>query len=179
MRQDSGSGNVSPRKRLWTPWRMGFIRGPKPAECIFCAKAGERDDRKNHVLFRGAHSFILLNAYPYAAGHLMIAPYRHVGTLEVLPAEVTSEMMELAKRSIGALRQSHRSESFNVGVNIGEPAGAGIADHVHLHVVPRWVGDSNFMPVLGDVRLIPETLDETYAKLLSVGLGGPASPAPG
>lgn len=170
--------NAPSRKRLWTPWRMAFIRGPKPPECIFCAKARERDDRRNYVLYRGAHSFILLNAYPYAAGHLMIAPYQHTGTLEELPEAVTSEMMELAKRSIVALRQSHRSESFNVGVNIGAPAGAGIADHVHMHVVPRWVGDSNFMPVLGDVRLIPETLDETYAKLLSAGIGHIEEPSP-
>ena len=149
---------------------MAFIGGPKAPDCIFCAKAREREDEKNFVLFRGQHSFILLNAYPYAAGHLMVAPYQHIGTLEALPEEVTSEMMELAKRSISALRQSHRSESFNVGVNIGAPAGAGIADHVHMHVVPRWVGDSNFMPVLGDVRLIPETLEESYAKLLAVGI---------
>jgi len=152
---------------------MAFIRSPRSPECIFCSKAHDRDDRKNYVLFRGKYSFILLNAYPYAAGHLMIAPYQHVGTLESLPGEVTAEMMELTKRSLAALRQSHRSEAFNVGVNIGAPAGAGIVDHVHMHVVPRWVGDSNFMPVLGDVRLIPETLDETYAKLQSAGIGSP------
>jgi ATP adenylyltransferase len=149
---------------------MAFISGPKAPDCIFCAKASQREDEKNFVLFRGQYSFILLNAYPYAAGHLMVAPYQHIATLEALPEKVTSEMMELAKRSLSALRQSHRSESFNVGVNIGAPAGAGIADHVHMHVVPRWVGDSNFMPVLGDVRLIPETLEQTYAKLLSAGI---------
>ncbi|HEX5417461.1 MAG TPA: HIT domain-containing protein [Chloroflexota bacterium] len=163
---------------MWTPWRIAFIRGPKAPECIFCAKARERDDQKNYVVFRGAHSFVLLNTYPYAAGHLMIAPYQHIGSLEELPAEVTTEIMELAKRSMRALRQSHRAEAFNVGANIGAPAGAGIADHVHLHVVPRWVGDSNFMPVVGDVRLIPETLDETYTKLLSSGFGQSTQSAP-
>ena len=150
---------------------MGFIGGPKPSECIFCAKAREREDRKNLVVYRGTHSFVLLNAYPYSAGHVMIAPYQHVGSLEGLSPEATTEMMELVKRALATLRRSHRAESFNVGVNIGAPAGAGIADHVHMHVVPRWSGDSNFMPVLGDVRLIPEVLDETYDKLQNAGFG--------
>lgn len=163
------------KKRLWTPWRMPFIIGPKPAQCIFCAKARERDDRTNFVLQRGQHCFVLLNAYPYAAGHLMIAPYQHTGTVEELPCQATTEMMEFVKRSLGILRRSHRAESFNVGVNIGAPAGAGIADHVHMHVVPRWTGDSNFMPVLGDVRLIPEVLHDTYEKLLAAGFADSSS----
>jgi ATP adenylyltransferase len=160
-------GNVG---RLWTPWRLAFIRGEKSPSCVFCEKARERDDRKNFVLYRGAHNFILLNAYPYAAGHLMIAPYEHRGSLVDLSTETTADMMELAKRSVRALRQAYRTDSFNVGMNLGAAAGAGIADHVHLHVVPRWVGDSNFMPVLGDVRLIPETLEITYDRLLDAGI---------
>lgn len=156
--------------RLWTPWRLPFIRGAKATECFLCAKARANADRANHVLYRGTHAFILLNAYPYAAGHLLIAPYEHQGALEGLSSEVTAELMELTKRAIGALRQAQRTESFNVGMNLGTAAGAGVADHLHLHVVPRWVGDSNFMPVLGDVRLIPETLDQTYERLVEAGI---------
>lgn len=156
--------------RLWTPWRMAFIQGDKPSECIFCAKARATRDRENYVLYRGKHNFILLNAYPYTAGHLMIAPYEHRGSLEDLAPEVTAELMGLTKRALRALRKAERTDSFNVGVNIGAPAGAGIADHVHLHVVPRWAGDSNFMPVVGDTRLIPETLDSTYEKLIQAGI---------
>jgi ATP adenylyltransferase len=149
---------------------MAFIRGEKPRVCIFCMKARDNDDRRNFVLDRGQHCFSLLNTFPYAAGHVMIAPYEHEGTPEKLSNETTAEMMELAKRAIGALRVAEKSAAFNVGMNIGEAAGAGFADHIHLHVVPRWNGDSNFLPVLGDVRLIPETLEDTYDKLLAAGI---------
>jgi ATP adenylyltransferase len=152
---------------------MAFIRGEKPVECIFCSKARENDDRRNYVLFRGRHNFILLNAYPYTTGHLMIAPYAHVGSLEDLPSDTTAELMDLTKRALRSLRVAERASAFNVGVNVGAAAGAGIADHVHLHVVPRWQGDSNFMPVLGDVRLIPETLDVTFDKLIEAGIQAP------
>jgi ATP adenylyltransferase len=161
-------------KLLWTPWRLDFIRGPKPDECIFCRKARERDDRANFVLTRGRRGFALLNTYPYTSGHLMIAPYAHSASLGELDAETTSEMMELAKRAIKALQTAYSTESFNVGMNLGAAAGAGIADHLHLHVVPRWPGDSNFMPVLGDTRLIPETLDLTYDRLLEAGIADDA-----
>jgi ATP adenylyltransferase len=157
-------------KLLWTPWRLDFIRGPKPQECIFCRKASERNDQANFVLTRGRRSFVLLNTYPYTSGHLMIAPYAHSARLGDLDVETTSEMMELAKRSISALQASYNTDSFNVGMNLGVAAGAGIADHLHLHVVPRWQGDSNFLPVLGDTRLIPETLDSTYDRLLQAGI---------
>jgi len=149
---------------------MAFIQSEKNPDCIFCAKGRECDDRRNFVLFRGKQNFILLNAYPYAAGHLMIAPYAHLGSLVDLRSETTAEMMDLAKRSVRALRRAYRTESFNVGMNLGAAAGAGITDHVHLHVVPRWVGDNNFMPVLGDTRLIPETLEATYNRLLAAGI---------
>ena len=158
-------------KRLWTPWRMAFIQGEKPPECIFCSKPNERNDRENFILYRGRHNFIILNAYPYTSGHLMIVPYNHVATIEELESEVTSEMMDLAKRAIAALRKAERPEALNVGMNIGKAAGAGIADHVHLHVVPRWSGDNNFMPVVGDARLLPETLATTYDKLIAAGIG--------
>jgi ATP adenylyltransferase len=144
---------------------MAFIQGEKSTGCFFCQKARDRDDRANHVVLRGTHGFVLLNAYPYATGHLLIAPYDHVSELDLLPAAVTGEMMELTKRSIRALRRAVRADSYNVGMNLGAVAGAGVADHLHLHVVPRWVGDSNFMSVVGDVRLIPEALDTTWEKL--------------
>jgi ATP adenylyltransferase len=155
---------------------MAFIRGEKAAECIFCQKARDNDDRRNYVVARGNYNFVLLNAYPYTSGHLMIAPYAHRDSLEALDGATTAEMMELAKRATASLRSAYRTSSFNIGLNVGAAAGAGIADHVHLHVVPRWPGDSNFMPVLGDTRLIPETLDTTYQRLLDAGI---AAPPPG
>ena len=157
-------------KLLWTPWRMAFIQGEKRRECIFCTMPLEKNDRANYILHRARHNFVILNAYPYTTGHLMVVPYAHVATIEDLSPDVSAEMMGLAKRAIGVLRRAEKAQSFNVGINIGRPAGAGIADHVHLHVVPRWEGDSNFMPVVGDTRLIPETLDVTYQKLLDAGI---------
>ena len=156
--------------RLWTPWRMAFIQGEKPTGCIFCTKLKENRDRANYILYRGQHNFIILNAYPYTSGHLMIVPFAHVPSLEDLGAAVTAEMMELTKRSLAALRKAEKPEGFNVGMNIGQAAGAGIADHVHLHVVPRWAGDNNFMPVIGNARLLPEVLESTYDKLIAAGI---------
>jgi ATP adenylyltransferase len=158
-------------KRLWTPWRIAFIRGEKSRECIFCQKARETNDRGNFVLVRGRHNFALLNAYPYTSGHLMIAPFQHTADLVGLDPETSAELMEMTKRAIKALRVAYRTDSFNVGMNLGEAAGAGIADHLHLHVVPRWQGDSNFMPVIGDTRLIPETLETSYERLIQAGIG--------
>jgi ATP adenylyltransferase len=117
------------------------------------------------VLARGQRNFVLLNTFPYTSGHLMIAPYEHTADITSLDVDTTAEMMELTKRSVKALREAYRTESFNVGLNLGAAAGAGIADHLHLHVVPRWQGDSNFMPVVGDTRLIPESLETTYERL--------------
>ena len=159
-------------ERLWTPWRMPFIQGEKPSACIFCAKPSENRDRENYILCRERHNFIILNAFPYTSGHLMIVPYRHVSTVEDLDSEVTAEMMDLSKRALAALRKAERPEAFNVGMNIGRSAGAGIADHVHLHVVPRWAGDNNFMPVIGNARLLPEVLASTYEKLIAAGIRG-------
>ena len=161
--------------RLWTPWRMAYIKGPKPKDegCIFCEKVKEADDAKNYILYRGKLGYLMLNLYPYANGHMMAIPYRHVANLDELTVEETSEMMQLAQRGIRALRCLMRPEGFNVGINMGKIAGAGVADHVHLHVVPRWAGDTNFMPVLADVRLIPELLEQTYQGLLDVGIADP------
>jgi ATP adenylyltransferase len=149
---------------------MGFIMGEKPKECIFCLKPAETRDRENFILYRGRRAFIILNAYPYNNGHLLIVPYDHVASLEDLDAETSAELMALVQRGIRALRALMSPNGFNVGANIGQSAGAGIADHGHIHVVPRWTGDTNFMPVVGSVRMIPELLETTYDKLLAAGI---------
>lgn len=158
-------------KQLWTPWRMAFIRAPKdkPGVCIFCEKldAPRAHDRANLVLLRGKRAFMLLNLYPYSNGHLMVAPREHTGELESLNSKTQQEMMALVSQGIRALRRAMNPQGFNIGINMGKVAGAGVVDHVHMHVVPRWNGDSNFMPVLSEVRLIPELLLETYDHLLA------------
>jgi ATP adenylyltransferase len=158
-------------KRLWTPWRMAYLKAPKASKergCIFCNKMRARrsKDRDNLVVLRGERAFVVLNLYPYTNGHLMIAPYQHTGELESLDGETLKEMMLLVGASIRALRQMMNPQGFNVGINLGSVAGAGVADHIHIHVVPRWGGDTNFMPVLADVRMIPELLPQTYDKLI-------------
>ena len=144
---------------------MAFIQGEKPEGCFFCAKGRDSNDRANHVLRRGTYCFALLNAYPYAAGHVLIAPYDHLARLEDLAPDAATEMIVLAQKTIVALRQAEKAANFNLGMNLGPAAGAGVADHIHLHVVPRYAGDNNFIPVIGDSRLIPETLDTSYEKL--------------
>jgi ATP adenylyltransferase len=150
---------------LWAPWRIEYITGPKDGECIFCV-AGSRDpDAKDgpgeRPLDRGSACFTLLNTYPYAPGHVMVAPYRHVAALEELDEREHLELMSLASRAIRAMRAAMNPDGFNVGLNLGKVAGAGIADHLHLHVVPRWEGDTNFMPLIGDTHVIPQALDAT------------------
>lgn len=152
-------------KRLWSPWRMAYLTEERPQGCIFCIKAAEDRDEENLIVCRGERAFVMLNRYPYNAGHLMVIPYAHVASLEDLPAEALTEMMLLVNRSLAALRRAMSPEAFNVGANLGHAAGAGIADHVHLHIVPRWEGDTNFMPVLADVRVVPEFLSDTYRKI--------------
>ncbi len=157
-------------KRLWTPWRMPYLKGNKQSQekgCIFCNKvrADKRSDRKNLLLLRGERAFIVLNLYPYSNGHLMVAPYEHTGELEALDGETLKEMMLLVARAIRAMRRMMKPQGFNVGANLGRVAGAGVDDHVHIHIVPRWGGDTNFMPVLAETRMIPELLPQTYAGL--------------
>ncbi len=154
-------------KRLWAPWRLRYILGKKPKECLFCVKAKESKDRENYILYRGRRCFIMLNIYPYNNGHLMIAPYRHVASLEDLDEETLTELMVLLNKSLRLLRQVMDPHGFNIGINLGKAAGAGIVEHVHIHVVPRWKGDTNFMPVLAETKVIPELLDETYEKLMA------------
>lgn len=153
---------------LWAPWRMQYILGPKTNGCILCEKAKEPggEDTRNLILARGPFTYVLMNIYPYNSGHLMIAPYRHLASLEKLSPEERAEMMTWASNSERILREAFHAMGFNIGVNVGRVAGAGIDDHVHMHVVPRWNGDTNFMPVLGETKVIPEHLEETYARLL-------------
>jgi ATP adenylyltransferase len=155
-------------KRLWTPWRMAYLTGthqPNPQSvCIFCAKITAPDESE-HVLCRGQFAYVTLNRYPYNNGHLMILPYAHVASLEDLDPPTLTELMLLSNRGLAALRKAYRPDGFNIGVNLGQAAGAGIAEHVHIHIVPRWNADTNFMPIVGETRVIPETLDQTYARL--------------
>jgi ATP adenylyltransferase len=137
-------------------------------ECVFCIKLAEDRDAENYVVWRGAHCAIVLNLYPYNNGHLMIIPYTHVPSLEDLPVETQTEMMTTVSKSLRLLRRAMQPQGFNVGANIGRAAGAGIRSHVHVHIVPRWEGDTNFMPVLAETRVIPEWLDDTYANLKAV-----------
>ena len=157
-------------ERLWSPWRMEYIlrgEGEDGGGCLFCdlAAAGRDQDEANHLLARGRLSFVLLNAFPYNPGHLMVAPYRHVGDFEELTADELAELMAFAGRAIRALREESGPHGYNLGMNLGQVAGAGIADHLHLHLVPRWGGDTNFMPVVGQTKVLPELLAETDRRL--------------
>ncbi len=160
--------------RLWTPWRYQYISGAageKTADdgCVLCALArDEGSDEQNFVLHRAAHNYVVLNLYPYTSGHLMIVPYRHEAALDALDKEMTDELMDLAKRAQTALREAYRPEGFNLGMNLGRVAGAGVAGHVHLHAMPRWAGDANFMSVVGETRVLPEDLPTTYTKLRAI-----------
>ncbi len=156
--------------RLWSPWRSEYIASgnadSESRDCVFCAiEKNHQDDATNFVVHRALHSFIVLNLYPYTSGHLLIVPNEHLGELELAPKEVTDEMMDLTKRSQSALREVYRPEAFNVGMNLGRAAGAGIADHIHIHILPRWKGDTNFMTSVGATRVLPEDLATTYQKL--------------
>jgi ATP adenylyltransferase len=152
-------------RQLWAPWRMTYVGGAAKPGCIFCVKASESKDEENLILIRGQTCFALMNLFPYNSGHLMIAPYAHVPSIQQMSVQSLTEMMTLAQRLLGALQQALGPQGFNLGINQGEVAGAGIADHAHLHIVPRWSGDTNFMPVLADVKVMPEFLESTYHKI--------------
>jgi ATP adenylyltransferase len=146
---------------------MQYIQGPKAVGgCVLCAEASRERDEERFILYRGKWSFILLNLYPYNNGHIMVVPYEHTADLNELPVETLSEIMVLVRKSVNALNEAFAPAGFNIGMNLGRIAGAGIDDHVHMHVVPRWPGDTNFMPVLANTRTIPELLSETYERLL-------------
>ena len=152
-------------ERLWAPWRLDYITRPKPESCIFCEKPLLGDDRAAYIVHRGEHAFVILNAFPYNNGHVMVAPFAHLADLEELPPDTLHEMMDLAQLCARAIKQVFRPDGLNLGLNLGAAAGAGIKDHLHLHVVPRWHGDTNFMPVIGDVRVIPQSLDQSFTAL--------------
>jgi ATP adenylyltransferase len=152
-------------RQLWAPWRLEYIQGADEQEgCVFCLAPG-RDDEAGLVVHRGEHAFVLLNRYPYASGHLMVAPYRHEGAFDGLRPDEALEIHQLAATAVGVLQDVMAPQGFNLGWNLGRVAGAGIVDHVHQHLVPRWGGDTNFMPVLADVKVMPEALEATRRKL--------------
>ncbi len=154
--------------RLWAPWRLSYVTAASdpPSECIFCdASAGRNDDL---LLWRGRYCFIILNLYPYNNGHLMVVPNRHLSALEALAGEEQAEMMTFARLSEMALNEAYRPHGINVGINLGKAAGAGIENHLHMHFVPRWSGDTNFMTAVADTRVLPEELAATVARLRPV-----------
>lgn len=154
--------------KLWAPWRMQYIGALPEGGCIFCDKPKQQNDAENLVLYRSERAFVMMNAFPYNNGHLLIAPYKHVPNILGLDDEDMLDMMRLTKICTQVLEKISYPHGFNIGINIGQVAGAGIADHIHLHVVPRWLGDTNFMPVVGETKVLPEALADTYAKLQSV-----------
>jgi ATP adenylyltransferase len=161
---------------LWAPWRIEYILSPKSGECIFCKAAAGEEPEARWVVDRGEHCLTVLNAYPYGPGHALVAPSRHVAELEDLTSEEMLDVMTLARRAVAAQRKAMTPDGFNIGINLGRVAGAGIADHIHIHVVPRWEGDTSFMPVLDDTRVIPQALDATKEALVEALKGiGPSS----
>lgn len=150
---------------LWTPWRYTYVSGAdKSVGCVFC-DAPKEDDRKALIVHRGEHCYVILNRYPYTPGHVMIVPYEHLDELRKLPVEAANEMMALSQRMETVLRELYRPDGINLGMNIGKAAGAGIAGHIHMHVLPRWVADANFISVVGETRVLPETLEVTWGKI--------------
>jgi ATP adenylyltransferase len=153
-------------ERLWAPWRLQYVEKERPEGCIFCDKPKLGDDRAAHLVYRGESAYVMLNTFPYNNGHIMVAPYAHLSALEDLPPETLHEMMDLAQQCVRAFKLVFNPDGVNLGFNLGAAAGAGIKDHLHMHLVPRWTGDTNFMPVIADVRVIPQSLDQTYEALL-------------
>ena len=154
-------------QRIWAPWRLRYVKDAKHSdECVFCAKPEAGDDRDALIVHRGERCFVILNLFPYTNGHLMVAPFKHVGRLQDIDPAITAEMMALAQTAIVALEDRYAPHGYNVGFNQGRVAGAGVEHHIHMHVVPRWGGDTNFMPVLGDTRVMPQSLEDSYAALL-------------
>jgi len=147
---------------IWAPWREEFILGKKEKGCIFCRRLKRKKDKADLILYRGGKNFVIMNLYPYTSGHLMVVPYRHIGALSDLTPEESAEMMGLAARAMGGMKQTLRPDGFNLGINLGRAAGAGVEGHLHLHVVPRWAGDTNFMPAVGKTRVFSVGLQKTY-----------------
>ena len=155
-------------KRLWAPWRLEYVQSAEEQTgCVFCDAAAGPDEERL-VVHRGEHAFVLLNKFPYASGHLMIAPYAHTGRFGDVSDDEALEVHKLAAAALGVLDEAMHPQGYNLGWNLGRVAGAGVVDHVHIHVVPRWAGDTNFMPVLADVKVIPQALEDTRTKLAAV-----------
>ena len=155
-------------ERIWAPWRLEYVKDAAKDvedECIFCAKPADEDDQANLIVHRGGRCFVILNKYPYTNGHLMVAPFEHLATIQELDAATVGELMALAQRAMSVLEDEYSPHGYNVGFNQGRVAGAGVEHHIHLHVVPRWGGDTNFMPVIADTRVMAQTLEQTYAAL--------------
>ena len=152
-------------EQIWAPWRIEYIERPKESGCILCQKPKEDNDEANFILYRGQNNFIILNAFPYTPGHLMVAPYRHIANLQELTDDEVKEHLDIVKKAVKLLTEALKPAGFNIGLNIGKIAGAGIECHIHTHIVPRWQGDVNFMPVLSNTRVISEALAATYEKL--------------
>ena len=151
---------------LWTPWRYTYLAtAGKAPSCVFCDLQRSDDDRTALIVHRAKYNFIILNAYPYTSGHSMVVPYQHIGRLSELAAAAATEMMELVQRLEVVLYEVYQSDGVNLGMNVGKAAGAGVAGHIHMHVLPRWIADSNFMTVIGEARVLPELLEETYLRL--------------
>lgn len=151
---------------LWTPWRYAYVTGAeKSTGCIFCSAPQAADDEKVKIVHRGEHCFVILNTFPYTPGHVMVVPYQHLDELQKLPSEAAQEMMSLSQKMEGVLRTEYHPDGVNLGMNIGKAAGAGVAGHIHMHILPRWVADANFVSVIGETRMLPETLEVTWQKL--------------
>ncbi len=152
-------------QQLWAPWRIEYVRMEKMDECIFCKFPDEEDDEKNLILYRGKYAFVIMNNYPYNPGHVMVAPYRHVGEIEDLSEEEWEDVHTLTTLMVRAIKRAMNPQGFNIGLNIGGVAGAGIEGHLHVHIVPRWNGDTNFMPVISDTKVIVQGIRENYKEL--------------
>lgn len=153
---------------IWAPWRLEYILSKRGSGCIFCEKSGENRDKDNLILYRSAHNLVMLNLYPYNNGHLMVVPYRHLFSITDLSDEEALDLMKLTQLSVNSLKAAFMPEGYNIGINIGKVAGAGIEEHLHLHIIPRWVGDTHFMAVLDEVRVIPEHVMSTYERLFPI-----------
>ena len=154
-------------ERLWTPWRNEYVVSDKTEGCFLCSKPDQQSDEANFILFRSSLVYALLNTFPYNTAHLMVSPYSHTADLAGLDFEISSEMWSLVQRCTGILQDEYHPDGFNIGLNLGQAGGAGVVDHLHVHIVPRWLGDTNFMPVVGEAKVLPETLEQTYHRLIS------------
>jgi ATP adenylyltransferase len=151
---------------IWSPWRMEYIENSTREDgCIFCIAQEKEDSAENLIAFRGERSYVILNRYPYTSGHLMVVPFDHKANFEELDSQTRAEMMELTTQCMTVLRKIYNPQAFNMGANIGEAAGAGVKEHVHIHIVPRWAGDTNFMSAVGETRVLPESLESTYERV--------------